>query len=150
MYNWYTGDLTIDVLRAEQLLKELLEEDKKCLTIRKAMNRFDRAKMVIDSFDSPDRRFLVDDTAGRLHTLLTCLKSPLRAFLSYEGKPLVSVDIKNSQPLFSNALLNEILFHKNRMLEGISIYNENFRSDLSGGSIYSDYYIMLGNLIRIR
>jgi hypothetical protein len=36
---------------------------------------------------------------GRVHTNLTNLRSELRGFLSYQGPPLVNLDIRNSQPL---------------------------------------------------
>ena len=44
--------------------------------------------------------FRVDEFAGRIHTNLTQLKRELRAYLHVEGKGLVEIDIKNSQPLF--------------------------------------------------
>jgi len=47
----------------------------------------------------------VDDTSHRLHTNLTSLKSELRNALTYNGKELVSLDLKNSQPYFSLVLL---------------------------------------------
>jgi hypothetical protein len=44
---------------------------------------------------------------GRVHTNLTNLKSSMRAFLSHRGRPLVNLDIRNSQPLFFGVLLRE-------------------------------------------
>lgn len=49
--------------------------------------------------------FNVDHTAGRLHTNLTNLNKELRNFITYNGLPLVAVDIANSQPLISTLLL---------------------------------------------
>lgn len=43
----------------------------------------------------------------RLHTLLTRLKRELRSFLLYDGQPLVSLDIRSSQPYFLIALLSK-------------------------------------------
>jgi len=51
--------------------------------------------------------FSVDSTAGRLHTNLTNLKSDLRNYLTYDGKTLVAVDIRNSQPYLSLALFRK-------------------------------------------
>jgi hypothetical protein len=45
--------------------------------------------------------FTVDDSVGRFHSNLTNLKSELRNYLTWNGHKLVSVDIKNSQPLLS-------------------------------------------------
>ena len=45
---------------------------------------------------------------GRVHTNLTNLRSELRGFLSHQGRPLVNLDIRNSQPLmFAVALKGE-------------------------------------------
>lgn len=51
---------------------------------------------------------LTRDEYGRVHTNLTNLSSQLRQFLynwQYPAKPLVNVDLKNSQPLFLAALV---------------------------------------------
>lgn len=50
-------------------------------------------------------RASIDNTAGRLHTNLTNLKSELRQAFTYKGKPLVSLDLSNSQPYLSTVLL---------------------------------------------
>jgi hypothetical protein len=42
----------------------------------------------------------------RLHSILTSTKKELRPLYTYKGKPLVSVDIKASQPYFLNTLLD--------------------------------------------
>ena len=44
--------------------------------------------------------FVADDFSRRIHTNLTQLKRELRACLRVAGRPLVQLDIKNSQPLF--------------------------------------------------
>ncbi|WP_276498510.1 hypothetical protein [Pontibacter litorisediminis] len=50
--------------------------------------------------------FKVDEKAGRVHTSLSNLKREFRNFLTYDGKRLVEIDVKNSQPFFSLAILN--------------------------------------------
>ncbi|WP_152050810.1 hypothetical protein [Tautonia marina] len=47
------------------------------------------------------------DSYGRVHTNLTNLKTELRGFLSYQGQPLVNLDIRNSQPLLFSILLQQ-------------------------------------------
>jgi hypothetical protein len=42
---------------------------------------------------------------GRVHTNLTNLKSSMRRFLTHRERPLVNLDIRNSQPLFFGVLL---------------------------------------------
>lgn len=44
--------------------------------------------------------FVADGFSRRIHTNLTQLKRELRAYLRVAGRPLVQLDIKNSQPLF--------------------------------------------------
>jgi hypothetical protein len=41
-----------------------------------------------------------------LHTNLTNIKSELRNFITYNGRKLVSIDIRNSQPVMLTSLLN--------------------------------------------
>jgi len=48
-----------------------------------------------------DRQYeFKQDSFGRIHTNLTRLIKDARPYLSINGKPLVNIDIKNSQPLF--------------------------------------------------
>jgi len=53
--------------------------------------------------------FRIPDTDKRLHTNLTSMKKELRHFLRYNGKPLVNLDIKNSQPYCLAVIINIIL-----------------------------------------
>lgn len=46
-----------------------------------------------------------DGTSKRLHTNITNMAKDLRGFLRVNGKPLVNIDIKNSQPYLSTLLL---------------------------------------------
>ncbi len=45
--------------------------------------------------------WLVPDRYGRCHTLITSLPRELRCCLSFDGKPLVGLDLVNSQPLIA-------------------------------------------------
>lgn len=53
--------------------------------------------------------FKVDHTAGRVHTNITNLSKDLRCFLHNEGKPLINIDICNSQPFLFNILIQDFL-----------------------------------------
>ena len=44
------------------------------------------------------------DKEGRMHTVLTNMKSDLRNLVTYKGAPMVSIDIKNSQPYLAATL----------------------------------------------
>lgn len=59
--------------------------------------------------------FIVDDSGGRLHTVLTHTSRSFRKFIRYDDKALVQIDISNSQPYFASVLLN-CKFWENAML----------------------------------
>ncbi len=97
-------------------------------------------------------RFHIDKNVGRCHTNLTNLKSDFRQFITYNGQPLVSVDLKNSQPLLSGLLFNpkfystetektEILTFGKVMKERRSISNKNYKKIRE----ISLYIMMLNN-----
>lgn len=65
-----------------------------------------KALYAIDRIQRKDFHFLLDDKGGRFHSNLTNLKSGLRNYLTWKGQKLVSVDIKNSQPLLSLMFLD--------------------------------------------
>ena len=46
----------------------------------------------------------VDDNVKRFHSILTNIKSELRQYITYDGKKLCAVDVKNSQPFISTVL----------------------------------------------
>lgn len=48
----------------------------------------------------------IDENVHRLHSVLTNIQKDLRNFITYDGQPLVSIDIKNCQPYLSCLLLN--------------------------------------------
>jgi hypothetical protein len=63
----------------------------------------------------------VDSNIGRLHSNLTCLKKDLRKYLTYNGKRLVNLDIRNSQPLISGILLNPAFYQSEACFSLFSI-----------------------------
>jgi len=137
---WLDDKLTLDADLSMQFLHERLDESTRLKVDRYPMRKYNMAKIVVESFDRKRDNVTVDDKAGRLHTVLTRLNSPLRALLKYDGKPLAAADIKNSQPVLSLSLLDELLYRKNRMKERIELYNQGYNN--------SDYYITLGDLIK--
>src|SRR6185312_9014701 len=102
---WF-DELQYDYTGAEQWLKEKYEADLK-LGLHNATPKFNANLMNIMRLKDKDYYFRVDASAGRLHTNLTSLKSELRDWLSWKGKPLVSNDLKCAQPLLLTALLRE-------------------------------------------
>jgi hypothetical protein len=124
-----TNDLKIDKKSARELLENykktyLANLEQLTLTpkeIEQAMYHLERsyfyARYSIEHFNT--NNFTIDG-GGRLYCSLTNLPSIYRNFLSYKGKRLVSVDIKNSHPFHMLFLLQskfwqnkgEITLHK--------------------------------------
>jgi hypothetical protein len=68
------------------------------------------------------------DRFGRFHTNLTNLHSSLRRFLSYEGSPLVNLDIANSQPIVFCLLLVNLLSHGGKLGDLVDVeFHEEYR-----------------------
>jgi hypothetical protein len=69
--------------------------------------------MALDRIKEHEYHLSTDSTVGRFHSVLTFMPSDFRNFLSYDGKELVCLDIRNSQAFFSLSLL------KKENIEGI-------------------------------
>ncbi len=70
-------------------------------------NIYNAYRVSIDYIQEKTFFFKVDETAGRVHTNITNLSRDLRCFLKYEGKPLINIDICNSQPFLFNILIQD-------------------------------------------
>ncbi|AKD56969.1 hypothetical protein [Spirosoma radiotolerans] len=68
--------------------------------------QYKHAKANVDCLLSGDLGCTVDSKVGRMHTVLTNIKSDLRNLITFDGKLLVNIDIKNSQPYLSTLLFN--------------------------------------------
>ena len=58
----------------------------------------------------------IDSNVHRLHSAITNMQKDYRKFLSYNGTPLVNIDIANSQPYLLCLLLNPLFWDKNSSL----------------------------------
>src|SRR3954451_493898 len=116
---WFDKRLEIDVnhshdfiewdkYKMDKLLASALFTSNKKRDEAKAriLNRVFYMKTVVKAFLAQDFQLKRDD-AGRLYSPLTNLKKELRAFVTYEGKPLSSIDITASQPYLLQALLKK-------------------------------------------
>lgn len=65
---------------------------------------------IIHSGDVEKLPFIVDETAGRLHTVLTSMNRDFRHFLTYSGKQLASIDVKCCQPYLTLLLFNPYFY----------------------------------------
>lgn len=123
MKKWFKGleiDLksSIDYLRTEYL-KDVENPDEKFPHLKLNSRLYPIQKL----HREPDSLFFVDETAGRLHTYLTQLKSELRKFITYKGKKLCAIDITNSQPYLLLSLLDKKNLTRNNMAERIALSN---------------------------
>lgn len=80
-------------LGKRKLQPDFLQEQKSFINYR-----YLKAKYHVESWGE-DTNITVDDAGGRIYSPVSSIMSPLRNFLTYHGEPLISFDIKNSQPL---------------------------------------------------
>ena len=116
---WPECGLRIDVFEAQRFLSHKRDvqlanpdlQDTKTHPIygfeikKKPEVQFMFAMSNVERLASGDIDCTVDQTVGRMHTVLTNMKSDLRNLITYKGAPLVSIDIKNSQPYISTILV---------------------------------------------
>jgi hypothetical protein len=101
-----------------------------------------KALYSIEKINRRDFNFTFDDNVGRFHSNLTNLKSELRNFLTWEGQNLVSVDVKNSQPLLSLIIFEPVWYMESsggrlRLSQFKSINNPLISPSKPNGSIES-------------
>jgi len=79
---------------------------------------------------------------SRVYTNLTSLKREFRQLLRYEGKPLVELDIRNSQPLIASILIKNYWLNKDVTIpEDVTQYQK----DCEAGIFY-DYFMKLNDI----
>jgi hypothetical protein len=93
----HLGRLDFDFRKALAVIATMEPEDE-C-----AMDVGDYRQLLAGSCQrlADGEHFLTCDPYGRVHTLATCLPKALRGCLSVGGRPLVGLDLKNSQPLIA-------------------------------------------------
>lgn len=104
LYKWFNPNLKLDWEQARIYLKLKLLADLQAGE-KNAVRKYNASYLTLQKIRKNDWLFSQDDNVGRLHTLLTTLKSELRNFLTYDGQKLVSCDFVNSQPLIASALV---------------------------------------------
>jgi hypothetical protein len=117
-------ELDFDFDSAEKYLDECLKQGEYSPTDNKYISR----KLMIDSWKHYGIRASIDEKGFRLHTNLTNLAEELRYFLSWNGKKLQGVDIRNSQPFFLIPKLIEF-YNSNKTFPPTSYYDDNVPFD---------------------
>lgn len=81
----------------------------------------------------------VDFNIGRFHSNLTTLNKKLRPFITYNGNNLVNIDVRNSQPLLSTAILTKEFWLRNT--SKLNIYKFPSALNLLSGSPIDSYAV---------
>lgn len=74
-------------------------------------------EILVNRIKEKDYYLHVDEIGNRFHTNLTNLTKGLREFISYDGQPMASIDIKNSQPYMSLPLLGKVFWQSRNLKE---------------------------------
>lgn len=146
LQKWWNDQLRIDFIKAKQYLEEELHLDMVNPDIKFPIVRYNSRILVVNKLHHLDYLFRLDETAGRLHTLLTQLKTELRQFVTYGGQVLTNIDIVNSQPFLSTILLDDEKILSKNILDKISLYKPKYGK--GGSDIQSTYSTMLVKFIQ--
>ena len=73
------------------------------------------------TYENKEFTFKVDDSGYRLHTNITNLKKTIRKHVKYDGKTIVSFDIKNSQPFFLNVITSPTFWQSSEQAQHFNI-----------------------------
>ncbi|MDE2095612.1 MAG: hypothetical protein KGL39_00015 [Patescibacteria group bacterium] len=87
-------DQAIEIIQKLKPRKFKSLHDKKTEICKYREKRIEYAKTLNDK-----QHYLIPDSFGRVHTLITALERELRCCLSVNGQALINIDLANSQPL---------------------------------------------------
>jgi hypothetical protein len=76
-------------------------------------DEYEARRLSVELIIGGDIFFIVDSKGNRAHTNLTNLASDLRQFITFEGRKLGQVDLKNSQPFLLNLILKKRINMRN-------------------------------------
>jgi hypothetical protein len=124
LIKWFNEDLQIDYDLAMSFIEDdlarklanpdLRDYDKKAREYKDPYNQYNCAALNIERIASGQFMLSIDANVYRMHSVLTNLRSEVRNCLSYAGQPVVSIDIKNSQPYMSTGILKSSFWIDNR------------------------------------
>lgn len=125
---WFNDKLKIDYKGSMKWLYKKYKEELVSHGEGRALKKFASRHLTILKFKRGEFVTKIDSTVGRMHTVITQLKSELRQFVTYDGEPLVAIDVVNCQPYLMTVLLNPKFYLLNNMSERIKIYNKSYPS----------------------
>lgn len=152
---WETDKLKIDLIAVDAWLAlyekeniQLIKDDskkKKAERIKRAIDTTEDFKQLARNINYHKAHYSFSGDGHRFYTPISNLKRELRNFLTYDGQPLVEVDIKNSQPFLSIKLFDLSFWecsknNQNLNLKGIDtdIYNK-----VKNNNCYNDIITLL-------
>lgn len=123
---WYNENLRIDYDLAMAYIEEdlkrklknpaLRDYDTKARQYKNPYTQYNCSALNIDRIFNSEFLLSVDPNVHRLHSTISNLKSEIRNCITYEGKYLVSIDIKNSQPYISTGILKSSFWDLGRKI----------------------------------
>lgn len=75
--------------------------------------QYNAVRYNIEALKIHDCRAKIDTNVHRLNSVITNIQKDYRHFMTYDGQPLVSIDITNSQPYLMNVLFNPEFWKEN-------------------------------------
>lgn len=153
---WFNDKLQIDAQGAYAKIEELFPEPTGAIRgVRKGKasrtTKKYSAKLAVQKLATGNFYYKIDENVGRFHSNLTNIKKELRHYITYDGKPLVNIDIKNSQPLLSTILLDPSFYALQKKPRYINIYNISSSFNLLTNKhkhTYTDTIIMLVKVLQ--
>jgi len=123
---WFNPALRIDKEKAILFLQNLYQSDSATKGVGYAQRRHNSLMVSVLKIYNNDcsHNLNIDRKGRRFHSPLTNLKSELRAYVTYENKKMVSLDLKSSQPFFSLVLLDINPFDRCRVGDILSLYSD--------------------------
>ena len=113
---WDTNKLKIDTKAANAWIDNYEQEKinainadakiiDKTVLLENARDTTEDFRTLVKGINHNTARYCFSGKGHRFYNPISNLKSELRSFLTYDGQPLVDIDIKNSQPFLATALL---------------------------------------------
>lgn len=112
---WFNNGIEVDYEGGVEYLNQLYQQEVNNPEVDNEMLRYNSRLLPLLKLKNREYSFYVDNTGHRLHTNITQMMSGLRKFVTYEGKKLCAIDIKNSQLYLAIVLLDDELFSNNDM-----------------------------------
>lgn len=108
---WFNPKLKIDSKKAEKYLLRMNESLNAPNLSKKEKKELQESifcnSRTVHDLKNQNFYYKIDNNIGRFHSNLTTLKKELRNYITYDGRKLVNIDVRNSQPFLSTVLMTE-------------------------------------------